>query len=90
LQQLFTLNNPLLRRRSETLAERVFRQGMPTDIERIEFLYAAAFSRPAETLEKDASLVYLSALKQRGVAESEAWTRLAQSLLASNEFLFVD
>ncbi|MFM7071911.1 MAG: DUF1553 domain-containing protein [Planctomycetota bacterium] len=90
LQQLFTLNNPLLRRRSETLAERVFRQGMPTDVERLEFLYAAAFSRPVETFERDAGLRYLSALKQRGVAESEAWARLAQSLLASNEFLFVD
>jgi hypothetical protein len=32
----------------------------------------------------------LAAMKQRGLAEFEGWTRLAQSLLASNEFLFVD
>jgi hypothetical protein len=90
LQQLFTLNSPLLRRRSESLASRVLREGLAGDAERLEFLYQAAFSRPAETLERDAGLGYLQALQQRGVAEAEAWTRLAQSLLASNEFLFVD
>ena len=90
LQQLFTLNNPLLRKRSEALADRILRQAPSTDVERLDMLYAVAFSRPAESMEREAGLRYLAAMKQRGLAESESWTRLAQSLLASNEFLFVD
>jgi cytochrome c553/mono/diheme cytochrome c family protein len=89
LQQLFTMNNPLVRKRGEALADRVLRQAA-ADTERIGLLYAVTFSRPIESFESEAGLRYLAAMKQRGLAEFEGWTRLAQSLLASNEFLFVD
>jgi hypothetical protein len=89
LQQLFTMNNPLVRKRGEALADRVLRHAA-ADTERIGLLYAVTFSRPIESFESEAGLRYLAAMKQRGLAEFEGWTRLAQSLLASNEFLFID
>jgi len=90
LQQLFTLNSPLLRRRSERLAARVLRDGPAEDRGRLEGLYSMALSRSPETAERDAAMGYLHSTQQRGVSEAEAWTRLTQSMLASNEFLFVD
>ena len=89
LQQLYFLNSPFLLDRAETLARRV--QGntcLPDPADRVRDLYQTVVQRDPTTSEVDRALHLLDL--DGGAGRAESWALLAQSLLISNEFLFVD
>ena len=87
LQQLYFLNSPFLLASSERLAGRVFDR-QPSPREFASALYRDALLRePGEDEVRRA----LDLVDDEGGPESRAaWAVLAQALLISNEFLFVD
>jgi hypothetical protein len=80
LQQLFALNSPLVRARSQALARRLKAEATSED-ERIRLAYRLLFGREATATERALGRDYLA---------SSPWDEYAQALLASNEFLYVD
>ncbi len=76
-QKLYFLNSPFLLRQSEVLGKRMKESGLDNT-------YRLLFGRPAD---KDEERLARGFVKQAG---TEGWTRLAQVLLSSNEFSFVD
>ena len=68
-----------------------------TDGERLERMYASAYGRPASALELAANQSFLAAA-DRSLASSvadadqrreQAWSILCQTILAANEFVYV-
>ena len=78
-QSLFLLNNPFVLHQAQALVERV-RPETP------ETLYVAVYGRSPDAEETALSSAFL---KARG-NDQEAWQELAQTLLLSNEFQFID
>ena len=89
LQQLYFLNSPFLLDRAARLAERTTTELAPPDpATRVRNLYRAALQRDPSTHEVDRALGFLD--RDGGPDRAEAWSLLAQAVLISNEFLFVD
>ncbi|MFQ5930722.1 MAG: DUF1553 domain-containing protein, partial [Acidobacteriota bacterium] len=83
LQGLFFLNSDLLMRQAEALAQRLDKEAGEDNRARIRLAYRLLFGRPPAEEEMR--------LGQRFVEEqANAWTRYAQVLLSSNEFLYVN
>lgn len=80
LQQLFTLNSPLLRQQAVALANRL--QAEAGAEARIRRAYALLFGRSPSPGQMTLGLEFLRA--------GGSWEQYTQALLASNEFLFVD
>jgi hypothetical protein len=83
LQQLYTLNSPLMTHLASELVKRLERDAGPSQEARIRRAYALLFGRAPSTTELQLALNFL----EEGNA---AWPQYAQVLLGSNEFLFVD
>ncbi len=81
LQRLFFLNSEMVARQASALAARIEREGGSGDTARLKYAYAILFQREPAAAEQKLNLEFL--------AES-GWKQLAQVLLSSNEFLFVD
>jgi len=87
-QALFLMNSPFVTEQARALAERpeVARAGSHT--ERVEALYKLALGRRPTTAESELAVGFV------GTEETKAafgpWEQLAQVLLLSNEFAFVD
>jgi hypothetical protein len=89
LQELFTLNSPLLRQRSDALAGRALREA-PADVEgRVTWLYRELFGREPSVGEIARSTEFFANIGEGGDA-AEAWREYCQVLLGSNELLFVE
>lgn len=105
-QALFLMNNPFVHERSASLARRWLKSPatgeQPTD-ERIGELFVATLGRPATTAEigetRKFVATYRAALARSEVAAAAktehelqlaAWSAFVRTLLARNEFLFVD
>ncbi len=85
LQQLFSLNAPFLHERAAALADRLIKSALATE-QRIEWGYRHLFQRVPTDAEMQLALRFLdSATDSR-----EAWIQYAHSLLAGNEFLFIE
>jgi hypothetical protein len=83
-QALYLLNSPFVAEQARALAERTAATG--TDVERLRQLYRFALGRDP-TLEEAADA---NAFMAAGEAAKDRWIELAQVLLMSNEFMFVD
>ena len=85
LQQLYLLNSPFILERSDALIRRLELESVNDTDQRIEKLYGWLFQRSPTPAEWD---------KLRGFIQPnndpQAWQLLAQSLLASNTFYFVE
>jgi hypothetical protein len=90
LQQLFTLNGPLLQAQCQRLAERVQREAPEDDDERVKWLYRTVYARPAAEEEVAAAVDYLTSCRQDGMPADVAWKQFCYALLAGNELLFVE
>jgi hypothetical protein len=90
LQQLFTLNSPLMHRWSCDLADRLRREAPGQPDERIDWLLQTVLGRRAEAADIQLAHEYLNAAATGGVAADEAWRQYCHALLASNELLFVE
>ena len=89
LQQLYFLNSPFLLDRAATMARRVAAESPgPQADDRVRSLYRAALQREPTTGEVARAIRFLD--RDGGPDRPEAWSLLAQSVLISNEFLFVD
>ncbi|MDB5350370.1 MAG: Protein of unknown function (DUF1553)/Protein of unknown function (DUF1549)/Planctomycete [Planctomycetota bacterium] len=96
-QSLFFMNDPFLHEQAAALAGRILASSAD-DAERLTFAFETAFARVPTVDDRDESLAFLAAEKldfaTSGVpaseAERRAWSALTRTLLARNEFLFVD
>jgi hypothetical protein len=99
-QSLYLLNSTFVQQCSRAMAERLAAQS-DDPVQRVEQLYLAAYGRPATEAEIKQALNFVTQMQvalAEGTAPASdgpsqeascrAWTRLCQSLLISNEFLF--
>ena len=84
LQQLFTLNSPLLHRQAEALVKRLQREASD-DAERIRLAHRLLYAREATPREMKLAGDFLGQ-----PPSGQAWLQYARVLLGSNEFAFVD
>lgn len=85
LQQLFTLNSPLLQQQAAALVKRLHADVPGSDEQRIRRVYPLLFGRPATEREVRLGLEFVA-----GGSAQRMWEQYAHVLLSSNEFLFVD
>lgn len=101
-QALYLMNSPFLRDQSKQLASRIVKKEFATEHDRLQFLYRLTIGRPASEAEAKADLAFLDAFRlaatklnpdeptPTGESDRRAWIGLCHTLLASNEFLFVE
>ena len=88
IQQLYFLNSPFLQERAETLAKQLPDGSVATPEDRVRSLYRSVLQRDPTSPEAERATHFVDL--EGGVDQPEAWAVLAQSLLISNEFLFID
>lgn len=84
LQQLFTLNSPLMAETATALAGRLQKDAGDKPADRIERAYRLLFGRQPSQKELSLGLAFV------GNNDPAAWRQYAQVLLGSNEFQFID
>ncbi len=82
LQKLFLLNSDFVLAQSAVLAERLKKEFGDGPAERIKGAYRLLYAREASEQEAQIGLRFLE--------KPDAWSRYTQTLLASNEFNFLD
>ncbi len=97
LQALYLLNNPFVHDQAGRFAEALIAaESVPAS--RLDLAYRRAFTRPPSAAESRRALAFLERYAQSlesdgmdpGRRERESWSALARTLLASNEFLFIN
>ena len=94
-QALYMMNDPLVHREADRLARRLLAE-IGDDAARIEAAHQLLFGRPASEAERTASQHWLGRYHERlgAVPEDQrlaaAWAGFVRTLLASNEFIYVD
>lgn len=83
LQRLFLLNSPLIMQQGAALAARLDREHLVDPAKRIARVYELLFQRAPAAAEMEQGMAYVA-------DGGESWSRYAQVLLASNEFLYGD
>ncbi|MCI0461893.1 MAG: PSD1 and planctomycete cytochrome C domain-containing protein [Gemmataceae bacterium] len=89
-QALFALNAPFMVEQARALVTRL--DALPsTDVrERVAHLYRLALARSPADSEMEAALRFLGQPRESAGSQLTPWQQLAQVLLMTNEFLFVD
>ncbi|MEZ6047388.1 MAG: PSD1 and planctomycete cytochrome C domain-containing protein [Planctomycetaceae bacterium] len=88
-QALFTMKSPFVVEQAKQLAHRAVEQGGENPEERVKALYQITYARlPAEN-EVSAALAFINGTEATDT-EFTPWDKLAQVMLMTNEFLFVD
>lgn len=90
VQQLFALNGSLIIVCSDRLANRCFRESGNDAEVSIRIMFKETLCRDPKSEELSMFLSYFNTEMDSGVGEIVALTRCAQTLLTSNEFLYVD
>jgi hypothetical protein len=88
-QALFAMNDPLVHRLADDLADRLLREH-PGEVERIGHAYRLAYGRPPSDEELGLCREFLRECRTALPQERAAWASLARALFGSNEFSFVD
>lgn len=97
-QGLFLLNHPFVRQQTQSLAERLLADATMPEAQRVHRVHRLVFGRAATEDELKDSLAFLASviespsLRERSETEQRlsAWQTFCQSLLCSNEFLYVE
>jgi hypothetical protein len=94
-QALFFLNSPLVKEQSKHLARSLLAGPETKDADRVNLAYRRVLGRPATLSEASRALTFLNEAQTRisGDAtetKASAWASLCQTLIASNEFLYLD
>ena len=89
-QKLFFLNSRLVWDQAGILADRVHRQGNPVDGQTVNRAYRLIFGRQATQEERELALNFMETVPARDNPASDQLRQYLQTLLSSNEFLFVD
>ncbi|MFP6864764.1 MAG: hypothetical protein VCA35_02395, partial [Roseibacillus sp.] len=91
----YLLNDPFVLEHTELMAQRVL-DGATDDGKRVDLAYILTLSRPATTLEHERSLALVKEIragldtKDDADRERLAWATLAQSLVGTAEFRYLD
>ena len=94
-QALYLLNDPFVLEQTGAIAQRLI-DFSTEERERIDLAYTLTFGRPATTLERERSLALLqdigAGLNAKNDQERQrvAWATLAQGLIASAEFRYLN
>jgi hypothetical protein len=89
-QQLFVLNSPFVIETAKALAARVQKEATG-DAERVQRAFALAYGRPANAEESQIFVAFLQETDAEPAANRlTRWERVAQILIGSNEFMYVD
>ena len=94
-QALYLLNDPFVLEQTDAIARRLI-EFSTEEAERIDLAYTLTFGRPATTLERERSLALLQDISAGlSTANDEdrqrvAWATLAQGLIASAEFRYLN
>lgn len=90
LQALYLMNNPFVRQQAKALVQREEISAASTSVDRVQRVFQLTLSRNPDDVELDASMAFLGDARWEDVASRRKWESLAQGLLLSNEFVFVD
>ena len=88
-QALLMLNSELVAKAAGAFAERV-QAAASDDTRRLELAYQHAYGRPPTPKELARAKQFLAAFKPDSAASPSAWVVLCQSLLAANEFIYLN
>lgn len=88
-QSLFLMNSPFVRKQSKLTAQQVCEQHSG-DRGRVIGMWQRCLSRKPNETEISTALSFVSGWKIEQPGQTDAWAALAQSLIASAEFRFVD
>jgi hypothetical protein len=88
-QALYLMNSPFVLDLARSFANRIQAPKDLDDAGRINLAFRLAYARTPSTQEREKVQSYLQELKQRGQSQSYVWTSLAQTLLASAEFRYL-
>jgi hypothetical protein len=94
-QALLMMNSDLVAQAASAFANRLFAGKAVSEDQRLELAYVSAYGRPPSAKERERSHAFLKAFhaSQGGQAlevRTEAWKILCQTLLAANEFLYLN
>ena len=88
-QALLMLNSELVSKAAEQFAASLLASASD-DARRIELAYVKAYARPPTAKELARAKQFLADFKPDSAASPGAWTVLCQSLLAANEFIYLN
>ncbi|MEN9572208.1 MAG: hypothetical protein RL514_63 [Verrucomicrobiota bacterium] len=88
-QALLMMNSDLVGKAAEKFAVGLLASASD-DTRRIELAYQKAYARPPTTKELARAKKFLTDFKPDSAASPSAWTVLCQSLLAANEFIYLN
>jgi hypothetical protein len=91
-QQLFVLNSPFVIESAKALAARVQKEAT-VDETRVQRAFLLAYGRPAGDEEARLAMAFIGGQDSTGEQQANRlsrWERLAQVLIGSNEFMYVD
>ena len=93
-QALFMLNSKVMMKATKAMAESTLKKTGITDSQRIRQLYLTCYGRPASDAEVNLSLSFLgrfqSVYAKAKDPRMSAWQSLCKSLIAANEFIYVE
>jgi len=93
-QALFMLNSPIVLKATKALAESVLAKKEWTDDQRVRLLYETCYGRPAADWEVTNAQLYLARFQAAYTLAKDprlsAWQSLCKSIMAANEFIYVE
>ncbi len=94
-QALFMMNGSVVLTHSRKMADRLLAMPAGDDAARVRQAYELAFSRPPEPRELDQALTFLERVAQAFPEDAKdkralAWQSFCKSLIASNEFIYLN
>jgi hypothetical protein len=90
-QALFMMNSSVMLNHSRILAETLLNTPNLEPSARIRLAYERALARPATNQEIDAALSFIASMQKEWNGDGKkAWQSFAKSLLASNEFIYLN
>lgn len=90
-QALFMMNGAVMLRHSKQMAEGLLARAELDDAGRVREVYERALSRPATAREVDRALTYIARLQDAWKGSRvNAWQSFCKSILASNEFVYIN
>jgi hypothetical protein len=90
-QALFMMNSSVMLQHSRKMADGLLARADMDDAARVREAYERALSRPATPLEIDQALSFVARAQQEWKGDkAKAWQSFCKSLLASNEFIYLN
>jgi len=89
-QTLFLLNSKFVQRQAKLVVENSLEDPKAADADRLSWLFATVLQRSPTDQEATAILAYVSSASAELKNEQAIWENVAQVLMVSNEFMFVD